>query len=187
MQTHVDNVRPSPAAPDGESDRALVSGHGGARSHKIIHVGMVAFYRPWAARRPGVARRPVAVGGRQRGVVMAAATRRARSACALPCPRSPPSGCARAGIREAALRVYKECRARSANLPRLHAAGRTAVARRGLSRRHQPQRTSRSSEIARRKSARILEKTGLTASASISQQSSWPSSRRTIASRTTRP
>ena len=77
----------------------------------------------------------------------------------------------RAGVRKAALRGLQGSVAPDPrDLPRLHAAGRTAVARRGLSRRHRP--TSRAcrwrSEIAREIRARIFERTGLTASAGIS-------------------
>ena len=81
----------------GTEERTEGSTTEAARSRKIIHIDMDAFYASVEQRdNPELRGKPVAVGGsRERGVVAAASYERASSACIPPCRRSQPSENAR--------------------------------------------------------------------------------------------
>ena len=140
---------------------------------KIIHVDMDAFYASVEQRDdPELRGKPVAVGGRQRGVVMAASYEARKFGVRSAMPSATAKRlCAELVFVKPRFDVYKEVSRQIREIfAGLHAAGRAAVARRGLSRRHdQPQEHAAASATSPGRSAPASSRsTGLTASAGIS-------------------
>ena len=162
------DVRQSAAQSQSESAICNLMRRDSPRRHgRVLRVGRAA-RRSVAARQ---AASPSAASPTGAASSRPPATKRARSACARPCRWPEPCGSARrsSSCRPDFARYKAASNAVFAHLPRGDAARRTAVARRGVSRRDRERRgASRWRRPSRRRlKERIRDETGLTASAGV--------------------
>ena len=137
---------------------------------KIIHMDMDAFYASVEQRDdPELRGKPVAVGGRERGVVMAACYEARKFGVRSAMPSATAKRlCAELVFVKPRFDVYKEVSRQIREIFLIHAAGRTLSLDEAYLDVTELRNMPLASDIAREIRARILERTGLTASAGVS-------------------